>query len=37
MGRSPKLSFLWKKQQSNLASLYAYKDKQITIVLEKNF
>lgn len=36
-GVTPKLSFLWKKQQSNLASLYAYKDKQITIVLEKNF
>lgn len=36
-GLTPKLNFAWKKQQSNLASLYAYTDKQMTILFEKSF
>ncbi|HDL5698574.1 TPA: DUF560 domain-containing protein [Mannheimia haemolytica] len=37
LGVTPKLSVVWKKQQSNLASLYAYTDKQITLLFEKSF
>ncbi len=37
LGVTPKLSVVWKKQKSNLASLYAYTDKQITLLFEKSF
>ncbi|MEG9488502.1 surface lipoprotein assembly modifier [Mannheimia indoligenes] len=36
-GITPKLNIVWKKQQSNLASLYSYTDKQITVLFEKSF
>lgn len=36
-GVTPKLNLVWKKQKSNLDTLYSYKDKQITILFEKTF
>lgn len=37
LGITPKLSFLWKKQDSNLDSLYSYSEKQVRLIFEKNF
>lgn len=34
---TPKLSFNWKKQKSNLDTLYSYREKYATIVFEKVF
>lgn len=36
-GITPKISLSWKKQKSNLNTLYSYKDNQATILLEKTF
>lgn len=36
-GVTPKFHLTWKKQQSNLATLYSYTDKQITLLFEKSF
>lgn len=36
-GITPKLNFVWKKQKSNLNTLYSYQDQQLNLSLEKNF
>ncbi|OOF42379.1 hypothetical protein BKK49_02910 [Rodentibacter rarus] len=36
-GITPKLTFEWRKQQSNLKTLYHYKTQNLTIVFEKTF
>lgn len=36
-GITPKLNVRWKKQTSNFASLYAYRDHSVNILLEKAF
>ncbi|MFC0323256.1 surface lipoprotein assembly modifier [Gallibacterium melopsittaci] len=36
-GVTPKLKFSWKKQESNIPSMYAYMDKNINLVFEKTF
>lgn len=36
-GITPKLNVKWKKQVSNLPTLYSYQDHQINLVFEKNF
>lgn len=37
LGITPKLHFHWKKQSSNFATLYSYRDHSINILLEKAF
>lgn len=36
-GITPKLHFEWRKQQSNLATLYSYQMKNATLIFEKSF
>ncbi|MCR1837631.1 surface lipoprotein assembly modifier [Pasteurella caecimuris] len=36
-GITPKLTFEWRKQQSNLKTLYHYKTQNLTIIFEKTF
>ncbi|OBX03177.1 hypothetical protein QV06_10010 [Gallibacterium genomosp. 3] len=36
-GITPKLKFSWKKQDSNIPSMYTYTDKNINLVFEKTF
>ncbi|QLB19959.1 hypothetical protein A6B41_03865 [Mannheimia granulomatis] len=36
-GITPKLSFVWKKQRSNLKTLYSYYDQQLNLLFEKSF
>lgn len=37
LGITPKLQFQWRKQHSNLPSLYNYQNKSINVIFEKNF
>ncbi|MCW9710945.1 surface lipoprotein assembly modifier [Avibacterium sp. 21-586] len=34
---TPKLQFQWRKQRSNLPSLYNYQNKSINLIFEKSF
>ncbi|WKT00895.1 surface lipoprotein assembly modifier [Gallibacterium salpingitidis] len=36
-GITPKVRFSWKKQDSNIPSMYAYTDKNVNLVFEKTF
>lgn len=36
-GITPKLNFVWKKQRSNLQTLFSYQDRQFNLSLEKSF
>ena len=37
LGITPKLQFSWKKQKSNFDSLYSYIDRNVNILIEKDF
>ena len=36
-GITPKINLSWKKQDSNLDTLYSYSEKEVRLILEKNF
>lgn len=36
-GITPKINLSWKRQDSNLDTLYSYSEKEVRLILEKNF